>query len=70
MECNWALASFGIPVSAFPVDDDCCITYTKHQKSLNRYRKRESGLHDDVEWDKAEILPKRNDVLLGRGYVF
>ena len=37
---------------------------------MNRYRKRESGLHDDVEWDKAEILPKRNDVLLGRGYVF
>jgi hypothetical protein len=67
--------TYGLPVSSIPTNEAGVITYTKHMKSIEKYRTREIALQvqakigksNNIDWDKAVFMPNRNDVLLGRG---
>ena len=76
MECNYALMSYGIPISSIPWNDQGELVYKKHEKILRKYRKKEAALRGNpkkksksssIDWHNAVDLPGKDDVLLGRG---
>ena len=75
------MLSFGLPTDMFPIADDGSLKIGNHKKFLTRRRKLESLLNSptapssSICKDASRVqriidLPRRNDVLLGRGRPF
>mmetsp|Transcript_12834 Transcript_12834/g.31134 ORF Transcript_12834/g.31134 Transcript_12834/m.31134 type:complete len:302 (-) Transcript_12834:829-1734(-) len=66
-ECEYALLSFGIPVSTLPLSYDCKVKATAHNKWIARQSVREQHIRLSNVIFAGIDLPTNNDCLLGRG---
>jgi hypothetical protein len=69
-ECLYSLATFGIPVTDFPLTPSGEAKLTNHTKWLERRQNKEFFLKTNNAKDGTVDLPSRSDVLLGRGKPF
>jgi hypothetical protein len=69
-ECQYSLATYGIPVTDFPLTPSGELKLATHTKWLERRRNKEQFLEENSAIDGAVDLPSRSDVLLGRGKPF
>mmetsp|Transcript_13562 Transcript_13562/g.37367 ORF Transcript_13562/g.37367 Transcript_13562/m.37367 type:complete len:233 (-) Transcript_13562:406-1104(-) len=62
LEIVYALQSFGISASIFPMEIESHVDQERFQLYLQQRKQRE-----EAEWTNTELSPQDNDVLLGRG---
>ena len=66
-ECDYALLSFGIPVTVLPLSYDCKVKVTAHNQWITRQGVREQRISLSNGAFAGIDLPTNNDCLLGRG---